>query len=53
MSGRRLQVVPVPGLPRIEPGDDLGALVGEALGSIAWPDGSAGPKDGDVVVVTS
>lgn len=53
MSGRRLQVVPVPGLPRIESGDDLGALIGEALGSISWPDGSAGPKDGDVVVVTS
>ncbi|MDO8309932.1 MAG: coenzyme F420-0:L-glutamate ligase [Actinomycetota bacterium] len=53
MTGRWLQVVPVPGLPRIVPGDDLGALIGEALASVGWPDGTTGLLDGDIVVVTS
>lgn len=48
-----LQVVGVPGLPRIAPGDDLAALIGTAASAIRWPDGSTGLADGDVVVITS
>lgn len=48
-----LQVVAVPGLPRIAPGDDLDSLIAAAVSGLAWPDGSAGLADGDVVVVTS
>jgi coenzyme F420-0:L-glutamate ligase len=39
-----LQVLPVPGLPDVRPGDDLAALIAAAAGWIA---------DGDVLVVTS
>lgn len=49
----RIEVAGVPGLPDVGPGDDLGALVSAACGALAWPDGSAGLADGDVVVVTS
>ncbi len=48
-----LVVVAVEGLPEIEPGADLAAMVSPVLGSVTWPDGSAGLSDGDVVVVTS
>lgn len=48
-----LQVVGVPGLPRIAPGDDLAALIAEAAARVAWPDGTRGLADGDVVVITS
>ena len=42
----------VPGLPEIAPGDDLAALLGEALDALA---AAGGPQlaDGDVLVVTS
>jgi coenzyme F420-0:L-glutamate ligase/coenzyme F420-1:gamma-L-glutamate ligase len=43
----------IPGLPEIAPGGDLAGLVAAALADVAWPDGSVGPADGDVVVVTS
>ncbi len=45
--------VGVPGLPEVRPGDDLAALVAAALDDLAWPDGSRGVVDGDIVVVTS
>jgi coenzyme F420-0:L-glutamate ligase/coenzyme F420-1:gamma-L-glutamate ligase len=48
-----LVVVPVAGLPEVAPGDDLVRLVVERLTDLAWPDGSVGLVDGDVVVVTS
>ncbi len=40
-----LAVTPVPGLPEIQPGDDLAAMLADALAPI-------GPDEGDVVVVT-
>jgi len=40
-----LEVLPVPGLPEIAPGDDLATLVGDALAALDV-------LDGDVVVVT-
>jgi coenzyme F420-0:L-glutamate ligase / coenzyme F420-1:gamma-L-glutamate ligase len=42
-----LTVVPVPGLPEIKAGDDLGALIAEA--ALAGP----GLRDGDILVITS
>jgi coenzyme F420-0:L-glutamate ligase / coenzyme F420-1:gamma-L-glutamate ligase len=48
-----LVVVPVEGVPEIEPGTDLASLVSPLLASVAWPDGSTGLADGDVLVVTS
>lgn len=41
----RLEVLPVAGLPEVAPGDDLGALLAEALRPL-------GPADGDVIAVT-
>ncbi|CCM61955.1 MAG: coenzyme F420-0:L-glutamate ligase [Candidatus Microthrix sp.] len=41
-----LQLLPIPGIPEVRPGDDLGALVAD--GALA----SVGLLDGDVVVVT-
>jgi coenzyme F420-0:L-glutamate ligase/coenzyme F420-1:gamma-L-glutamate ligase len=40
-----IELVPVPGLPEIRPGDDLAELLARPLGSL-------GVRDGDVVVVT-
>ena len=48
-----LQVVAVPGLPEIAAGDDLGEILAPRLAEAAWPDGTTGLRDGDVVVVTS
>ncbi len=48
-----LSIVAVPGLPEVRPGDDLAALVGTALRTLPWPDGTSGVADGDVVVITS
>ncbi len=48
-----LVVVGVPGVPEIAAGDDLAALTSPLLARVAWPDGSGGLRDGDVVVVTS
>jgi len=48
-----VQVVGIPGLPRIRRGDDLAALIDAGRASIAWPDGSVGLADGDVLVITS
>jgi coenzyme F420-0:L-glutamate ligase/coenzyme F420-1:gamma-L-glutamate ligase len=48
-----MQVVGVAGVPEVRAGDDLVALLAPLLGDLAWPDGSRGVRDGDVVVVTS
>jgi coenzyme F420-0:L-glutamate ligase / coenzyme F420-1:gamma-L-glutamate ligase len=48
-----LTVVAVEGLPEVRPGDDLVALLAEPLRGLAWPDGSTGLDDGDIVAVTS
>lgn len=48
-----LQVTGVDGFPRVQPGDDLAALVAHAVGALTWPDGSTGLVDGDIVVITS
>ena len=48
-----LVVAPVAGLPEIEEGDDLAALLAPALAGATWPDGSTGVAAGDIVVVTS
>lgn len=48
-----LLIAPVPGLPEVCPGDDLGDLLWHACAAISWPDTSIGLCDGDIVVVTS
>jgi coenzyme F420-0:L-glutamate ligase/coenzyme F420-1:gamma-L-glutamate ligase len=48
-----LVVLGVPGVPEVAAGDDLAALLAPLLAAVAWPDGSAGLRDGDVVAVTS
>jgi len=48
-----LVVVGVPGLPEVSAGDELADLVAPLAATTAWPDGSSGLLDGDVVVVTS
>jgi coenzyme F420-0:L-glutamate ligase/coenzyme F420-1:gamma-L-glutamate ligase len=52
MTGH-LQAVPVTGIGRIDPGADIGSLIGGLLPDLRWPDGSTGVQDGDIVVVTS
>jgi coenzyme F420-0:L-glutamate ligase/coenzyme F420-1:gamma-L-glutamate ligase len=46
--GARLEVIALPGLPVVEPGDDLAALVAAALGRAELT-----VREGDVVVVAS
>ncbi len=46
-SGQRLELIALDGIPEIRPGDDLAAIIAEALGA-----GDIGPKDDDVLVVT-
>jgi coenzyme F420-0:L-glutamate ligase/coenzyme F420-1:gamma-L-glutamate ligase len=48
-----LQVIGLAGIGEISAGDDLAALIAHALPDAAWPDGSTGLLEGDVVVVTS
>lgn len=48
-----LQAVAAAVLPEVRPGDDLAALVSDAVTALVWPDGTTGIRDGDVVVVTS
>jgi coenzyme F420-0:L-glutamate ligase/coenzyme F420-1:gamma-L-glutamate ligase len=47
-ESRRLEILPVPGLPEVAAGDDLVALVVDALARCA-----VAPADGDVLVVSS
>lgn len=44
----RLEIVALPGLPIVAPGDDLAALIGGAVERAGWA-----LADGDVIVVTS
>ena len=53
MSVGQLVIVAVPGIPEIDVGDDLAALIVEHAASLPWPDGSTGLREGDIVVVTS
>jgi coenzyme F420-0:L-glutamate ligase / coenzyme F420-1:gamma-L-glutamate ligase len=46
-----MQVIALAGLPRISTGDDIAAMT--AASFVAFPDGSTGLRDGDVVVITS
>jgi len=48
-----VQVVALPQFPKIAAGDDLSALISTHLEGLAWPDGTVGLQDGDIVVVTS
>ena len=48
-----LQVIGLAGIGEISAGDDLAAMIARALPEAAWPDGSTGLNEGDVVVVTS
>jgi coenzyme F420-0:L-glutamate ligase/coenzyme F420-1:gamma-L-glutamate ligase len=48
-----LQVIGLAGIGEISSGDDLAALIAHALPDAAWPDGSTGLIEGDVIVVTS
>lgn len=41
------------GLPTFAAGDDIAAIITPALGHLTWPDGSIGPRAGDVVVIAS
>ena len=43
---QRLEIIPVPGLPEVRPGDDLAGQILEAVGAIG------GVADGDVLVVS-
>ncbi|MBI4259035.1 MAG: coenzyme F420-0:L-glutamate ligase [Actinobacteria bacterium] len=45
MTSRSVSVLPVPGIPEVEPGDDLGAILASALEPL-------GARDGDVLAVT-
>jgi coenzyme F420-0:L-glutamate ligase/coenzyme F420-1:gamma-L-glutamate ligase len=43
----------VPGIPEVEPGDDLAALVGDALAEDAGLHPDRAPRAGDILIVTS
>lgn len=49
----QITVLAVPIDHHFESGDDLAAIIGTAIASSQWPDGSRGLRDGDIVVVTS
>lgn len=51
MSGRLL-AVPLPALPEVRPGDDLGRLIAEAWWRLVTEDPTLAPAEGDVLVVT-
>lgn len=46
-------IAPLVGLGEITDGTDLAAALSEVLGEVAWPDGSTGLAEGDIVVVSS
>ena len=55
MSGttpRRLIAVPLPALPEVRPGDDLGGMIVGAWRALAAADPELAPAPGDVLVVT-
>lgn len=43
----------IPGIPEVSPGDDLAALIGDALEDAARSDPEMAPRDGDILSVTS
>jgi len=43
---RRLEIIPIPGMPEIRPGDDLAGLIMDACQT------ELGLEDGDVLVVS-
>lgn len=53
IPGESLQVVAPDGVGEVAPGDSLLGHLLAPLTSCRWPDGTAGLRDGDVVVVTS
>lgn len=53
VSGDRIEVIALPIDHAFTAGDDLAELISPHIASIVWADGSAGLRDGDVVVVTS
>lgn len=53
MKLTRYSVWGVPGLPEIGPGDDLVALIADAIAACATVDGETALRDGDILVVTS
>ena len=48
----RLLAIPLPALPDVRPGDDLAALIADALRAGASSDPDLAPRPGDVLVVT-
>jgi len=48
-----LQVVAPAGIGPVGPSSDLAVLLLDGLDSTAWPDGTRGLADGDVIVITS
>jgi len=50
---KQLQVLPLPLDHSFAPGDDLNAIVLDAISTARWTDDSSGVVDGDVIVVTS
>lgn len=53
MTGQPIAIIGVPGIARIEAGDDLAAIITAAATAATWPDGTRGVRSGDVIVVTS
>jgi len=53
VSAEPLIAIGVGGIGRIHAGDDLAGILVSAIARTAWPDGSIGLQNGDVVVVTS
>ncbi len=51
-AGGRLTAVPLPALPEVRPGDDLGRLIAEAWWALVTEDPTLAPAQGDVLVVT-
>ncbi len=48
-----ISLTPVTGLPDIQPGDDLAAMLIPVLSSLQWANGATGLESGDIVVITS
>jgi len=53
MTSRRLQVVGLEGIGEVDAATNLVTLLAPFLKQVRWPDGTAGTREGDIVVVTS
>ncbi len=51
--GVTLIVQALENLPTFSTGDNIAALITPGLAALTWPDGSQGPRAGDVIVVSS